>query len=438
MHRDVSTMSGIPRDKGLDSTLALLREGYAFISRRCARYDTDVFETRLMLRPAVCMMGEEAASVFYHPGRFTRRGAIPKTALRLLQDVGSVQWLDGEAHRCRKRMFMSLMTPESISALVAETANQWQARIGAWEKMQRVVLHTEVEAILCRAVCKWAGVPLAPGEARRRTRQLASMIDAAGTVGPANWAAQWRRVQTERWAKQVVEAVRAGTCEVPEESALHVLATHRDVDGELVDADVAAVELLNILRPTVAVAWYVTFAALALHDYPQLRESLRAGGEQYLEHFVQEIRRYYPFFPAVGGRVLEPFTWRGHRFSTGDWVLLDLYGTNHDPRIWTEPHVFRPDRFAEWNGSAYSLVPQGGGEFERDHRCPGERLTIELAKYAARTLATDLEYEMPPQDLGIDLSQMPALPRSRFLIEDVSTVEATGASRAPRSRPSRR
>jgi fatty-acid peroxygenase len=91
-------MSPIPRDKHLDSMLALLLDGYTFISKRCHRYQSDIFETRLMLQKVTCMMGEEAASVFYHPNRFTRRGAMPKMALWLLQDTGSVALLDKEAH----------------------------------------------------------------------------------------------------------------------------------------------------------------------------------------------------------------------------------------------------------------------------------------------------------------------------------------------------
>jgi fatty-acid peroxygenase len=31
-------MAHMPRDKSLDSTLALLRDGYVFIPNRCARY----------------------------------------------------------------------------------------------------------------------------------------------------------------------------------------------------------------------------------------------------------------------------------------------------------------------------------------------------------------------------------------------------------------
>lgn len=36
-------MADIPHDPGLDNTRALLKEGYTFISRRCARYRTDIF-----------------------------------------------------------------------------------------------------------------------------------------------------------------------------------------------------------------------------------------------------------------------------------------------------------------------------------------------------------------------------------------------------------
>lgn len=69
----------IPRDAAFDSTLSLLSEGYRFIPDRARRLGSDIFETRLMLRKAVCITGEEAARIFYAPDRFTRRGAIPVT-----------------------------------------------------------------------------------------------------------------------------------------------------------------------------------------------------------------------------------------------------------------------------------------------------------------------------------------------------------------------
>ena len=189
------------------------------------------------------------------------------------------------------------------------------------------------------------------------------------------------------------------------------------------DSEVAAVELLNVLRPAVAVAWYVTFAALALHDYPGCRQKLRAGEDGYDELFVQEVRRSYPFFPFVGGRVRDAFEWRGRHFAEGAWVLLDLYGTNHDDRIWGDTQEFRPERFLDWDGGAYDFIPQGGGDHHEGHRCAGEWITIELMKVAVRFLTGSMRYDVPEQDLRVSLSRMPALPESRFVI---SGVRSTG------------
>lgn len=419
-------MPPIPRDPAFDSTLALLSEGYTFIQARCRRYQTDLFETRLALRRAICMTGEEAAHVFYEPGRFTRKQAMPLTTLLLLQDKGSVSVQDGAAHRHRKKMFMSLMSPEHIQRLTERFAEEWRAALERWASRSEVVLHRAVQAVLCRTVCAWAGVPLTEAEGRQRTREFAAMIDGAGAVGPRNWWGLLLRRRTERWARGLIEHVRDGTLETPEERALHVIAEHRNQEGKRLGVKVAAVELLNVLRPVVAVARFVTFAALALHEHPTCRQRLLARDEdekdskrKYLERFVQEVRRFYPFFPFVGGRVREAFDWRGHRFTEGAWVLLDLYGTDHDERRWEEPQAFRPERFTGWDGSAFNFIPQGGGDHFAGHRCAGEWMTIALMKTAVGLLVEAMQYDVPEQDLAVPLSRMPTIPKSRFVMRNV-------------------
>ncbi|WP_230530893.1 cytochrome P450 [Microvirga roseola] len=412
-------MSRIPRDKSWDSTRALLSEGYAFIPERCRRYQSDLFETRLMLTKAVCMSGPEAAREFYEPGRFTRRQALPKTALWLLQDQGSVQTLDGEAHDHRKQMFMSLMSPRAIRQLADLMARHWQARIPKWGGMSEVVLHSEVQEILCRAVCEWAGVPLTEDEASRRTQEFAAMVDGAGKVGPRNWRGMALRRRSERWARSIIEGIRSGTVKIPEKAPAHVIALHRNQDGAHLDVKVAAVELINVLRPTVAVARFIVLGALAMHEHPTFASRLRTGDDEDIELFIQEIRRFYPFFPLVAGRVLQDFDWKGYRFEKGAWVLLDIYGTNRDPRTWNEPERFDPDRFRSWDGSAFNFIPQGGGDHYAGHRCAGEWITIELMKQALRLLAREMRYDVPEQDLRIDLAYMPALPESAFRIANV-------------------
>ena len=412
-------MPHIPRDGNLNSTLALLADGYEFVGKRCRRHQSDIFATRLALRKAVCITGEEAARAFYEPGRFTRRGALPPTALLLLQDKGSVATLDGAAHRHRKAMFLSLMTAAAVDRLADIMAEEWHMRLERWARRDAVVLHDGSRAILTRAICRWASIPLAAGEAGRRTREFGAMIDGAGSVGPRNWRGLLLRARTERWARGVIARARSGELAPPPGSALHTIAWHREADGALLDAAVAAVELLNVLRPTVAIDRYITFAALALHEHPAWRQRLADGDDEILQCFAQEVRRFYPFFPLVAGRALRAFDWRGHHFVAGSWVLLDLYGTNHDARTWEDPGAFRPERFRQWDGSAFNFIPQGGGDHETGHRCPGEWITIALIKRALRLLTTAMRYDVPEQDLRIDLARLPAIPRSRFVITNV-------------------
>jgi fatty-acid peroxygenase len=374
-------------------------------------------------REATFALGGDAARMFYEAGRMTRRGALPPAALLLLQDRGSVATLDGDAHRHRKAMFLSVLAPEQSQRLAAEVREAWRSQLPRWQRMGRVVLLDEAHAVLCRAVCEWAGIPLGGREASARTRELAAMVDGAGAVGPRNWRGMLLRARTERWARRLVRAVRAGELDVAVDSPLAAVAWHRELDGQLLDVKVAGVELLNVIRPTVAVARYVVFAALALHEHPEHEDVLRGGGDDAVERFVQEVRRSSPFFPMVAGRAQEPFEWRGHRFPERAWVLLDLYATNHDPRLWDRPERFDPERFRDWRGDPYSLVPQGGGDHATGHRCAGEWATVEVMKAAVGELLA-MRYEVPEQDLRVELSRMPAKPRSGMVLTNVRPASA--------------
>jgi fatty-acid peroxygenase len=415
----VSAQQGIPHARALDSTGALLLEGYRFITRRCDLLGSDIFATRFMLRKAICVRGEEAARMFYEPGRFVRRHAIPPTMLMLKLDSGSVRLLDGEAHRERKAMLMSLQGPAQVQRLVDLAASAWRVQFARWPRLPRVVLHDEAQAVLCRAACEWCGIRASNTQLARRTAEFSAMIEGSGSIGPRNWKAYLMRRRTERWVHKLVDAVRDGQIDPPPGTALYVIAQHRDAAGQLIARHDAAVELINVLRPTVAVARYIVFGALALHEFPRYQAQLASGDDAWLRMFVQEVLRYYPFFTMVGGRASTDFDWHGLHFEKNAWVLLDLYGTNHHPQLWDDPEDFRPERFARRDTTGFDLIPQGGGDYMNGHRCAGEKATVELVKSALRLLATEIEYRVPPQDLCVSLSRMPTLPASGFVIDSV-------------------
>jgi fatty-acid peroxygenase len=229
------------------------------------------------------------------------------------------------------------------------------------------------------------------------------------------------RHRAERWLARIVKRVRDARLDVSEESPLATVASHTDDGYALLPLRVAACELLNLLRPTVAVSVFIVQAMHALRRHPEWRTILAEGGwsGEALDCFVREVRRHYPFFPAIVARVKEEFIWRGVRFPRGRRLLLDVYGTNHDERVWVDPEAFDPNRFREPRRSPYELIPQGGGDARTGHRCPGEQIAIELMKAALRFLHKDARYSVPDQDWMLDYSRLPALPRERVRLWDV-------------------
>ncbi len=245
------------------------------------------------------------------------------------------------------------------------------------------------------------------------------MVDAFGAVGPRHWKGRRARTRAEEWIKGVIEAVRSGNLKAEEGSALCEMAFYRDPEGKKLDSQMAAIELINVLRPIVAIATFITFTALALYEHPEYKDKLQSGDSHDLEMFVQEVRRFYPFGPFLGARVRQDFIWNQFEFKEGMLVLLDVYGTNHDPRLWDAPNQFHPERFKDWKGNLFDFIPQGGGDPAKGHRCPGEGITVEVMKASLDFLVGKIEFEVPVQDLSYSLERMPTLPHSGFEMSNI-------------------
>lgn len=411
----------IPRDTSFDSTLALKREGYDFIRNRCQQMNSDLFETRLLMKPTICILGHEAAKIFYDENKFQRGGAAPTRLKKTLFGQQGVQGLDGEEHRHRKAMFMNLMTKDSLDELVQITHSYWRAAINDWHLSDSpVMLKEAVAELLTQSICHWAGVPLEDDKVKQRSHQFIHMIEGASKVGFRHWQGRHARRLTERWCRNLIHQTRTNQITVEPEKALYKIAMHQQLDKSLLSEQVAAVELLNVLRPTVAITYYVVLTALALHQFPH--ETERLDSHMARHRFVQEVRRFYPFFPAAVAEVKQTFEWQGYTFPQGRRVMLDLHGTNHDHRLWQNPEQFWPDRFLSNNNDEFSLIPQGGGDYWQHHRCAGEWLTLAMMEVALKVLTQEIQYDVNSQNLFVPHNKMPTLPESGFKLYKVRPV----------------
>ncbi|MCA9912005.1 MAG: cytochrome P450, partial [Anaerolineae bacterium] len=355
-------MTDMPREEGIDNTRDLINDPYRYIAKTSAEHDSDVFQARILLEDTICMTGRDAAELFYDESLFSRRGAMPGLILHTLLGTDGVQGLDYEAHRHRKETFMEVLTqPEDLEKLTEIAERYWQEYAQRWTLQDEVVLFDELNELLTRTVCEWAGVPLEPDEIPERTRQLRAMYDSAASVSVKHLQSRMARTISTQWAEDLIQQVRENPAVAPENSILHTWAQHRGPQGNLLELHTAATELINVLRPTVAVAVYIVFVARALHRHPEMREKVMANTNNYRTHFVQEVRRMVPFFPMVAAVTREDFEHEGCPFHKDTRVLLDLYGTNHDERLWDDPDEFRPERFENWDGDLFSFIPQGGG-----------------------------------------------------------------------------
>lgn len=409
----------LPKEKGLDHSLNVLQEGYDYFLKRREAMESDVFETRILGQKAYSLGGESATALFYDTTKFKREGAMPSPVQKVLTGENGVQSLDGKEHENRKKMFMSLMSKDELGRFSTILKKYWDLYAAKWTTVEQIVLYDEVKEILCRSGCEWAGIPLNEKEIAERTEDLADLFETTASISPAYLHGRHSRKKSEAWMQRLVNQVRNQELKPAENTALYVFSWHRDLEHNLLDEHTAAVELLNIIRPITAISIYLAFSAQALIQFPETASKLTSGEPKQYQNFVQEVRRFYPFFPFQAALTKNDFIWNGYQFEKDTLSILDIYGTNHDPKIWHKPDLFQPERFKEWNESPFSFIPQGGGEHISGHRCAGEWITILVMNICLDYLVNQLRFSVPEQDLSFDMAKFPTIPKSRVILSNI-------------------
>lgn len=409
-----------------DLALKLWREGYrALADERLRHDDPDAFETSLLGRRTAVVRGAEGARLFYDAARVRRERAIPAPLAALLFGQGAVHGLDDEEHSGRKAIFLELLAEDRIDPLADAVGADLRERAAGWGGREVVVFEELVETY-GGAVLRWAGVDLSPKGSRTWSRRLAAIVDGFGFAGAA-YARGWRaRLLADRWAARLVSEVRGGRRTPAPGTALAVIA------GSELPARVAGVELLNILRPTVAAAWPATFAVLALATHPEWRGGLVGpDAERRRIAFGHEARRLYPFVPALAGRARCSVRAGAVELAEGDRIVLDVVGTDHDPQQWSDPQEFVPTRFLEGDPDPFEYVPQGGGDPATGHRCPGEPLTVRLLAETVGVFA-EREVEVVSRP-AYDRRPMPTRPEHGLVVRVGSSPSGAGRPSRPGS-----
>ncbi|MDT2658805.1 cytochrome P450 [Enterococcus hulanensis] len=399
-----------------------LDEGYLLLSELRKEADAPVVKARLLNKEVIAVYGKEAAKKFYDPRNFKREGAMPKVVLKTLFGEEGVQTLDGKAHEHRKTTFMNLMTPKRMDEyhriLDKNLVQKLDQQHGEFE------LFDLSKDVLFRSICEWAGIDLSE-MSKEEIDQLAeyqiSMISSAVTNPATHIKGIENRKKSEKWAQSLIEHARTNPVAGKEDIALYAFANATDDNGELLPIDVAAVELLNVIRPTVALTVWIALMGHALFSRPDIYQRLHAEFDKLQDSFIQEMRRYYPFFPMLPAFAKQDVEIDGYLIPKDSWVVLDLYGTNHDKRTIETPEVFRISRYHGKEkhisyDEEYEMIAQGGGKFEAMHRCAGEWITLHTLRVFSDQLVNKYQFSVPKQDWEIPMNQFPTYPKSKALL----------------------
>ena len=416
-------MIGSALGSGDDRTAALLAQGYEFTGR--LRPGTGPVRLRLVGRPALLLTGPDGVRSFYGTPELRRRRAVPLVVRWPLFGPGAIHGLDGDAHRWRRALFRRVLSDAGVRRLVDLADQEWALAIADWESAGGGAVFDTAVDVYGRAVQRWAGLPFT---STVFARELARIVDGFAVPGRPWARAVLARLRCQRWARHVIRHARHQLGRVPEESSpLQAIATATAVDGYPLPLGTAATELLNVLRPTVAVAWLAAFGMLALQRNPLWWDRLAAEpdpapGEPVgpvARACAHETRRWAPFVPLLAARAAADVRLPQGPVRRGERVLLDVHGTDYDPRHWPEPDRFDPGRFLPDDGAARrdSFVAQGGGDPENGHRCPGEPATVDLLAHTLHRLSRLPVTLTPDQDLSVPLHRMPTRPVSGVLLQ---------------------
>ena len=406
-----------PRVKG-EQSLKILTKGYLMPSvlRKQAGLSPDShrpFTTRLLGKGAVIVRGDEGVDFFYDSDNIERDGAMPKFVQFPLFGNGAVHTLDGEDHRVRKNAMADMAYEDDRVAqfepLVAEEVDRMYRQWASQHQPGDV--HADMALAFGRAAFRWAGIRVSDKETDRVVRQLNRLLDTFGKV-TSTPIAIFERFRTNKFYREYIEKARAGEVEVPQDSVVEHMANLRDKNGELVDAQIAGIELQNLTRPTIAVGRFAAFAAVALVEHPEWAERIRNGEGHEAVAFAQETRRAFPFVPMLPGFARKDAEVSGCPVHKGQRVILDIVGTLNSPKEWKTPGSFDPERFMDYPAqkdaeSITSFIPQGGADVRSGHRCPGEKIAVAALSSAVEMLSRpDVQISTDREDTTFDWTKI--------------------------------
>ncbi|XVF36193.1 hypothetical protein REPUB_Repub19eG0037100 [Reevesia pubescens] len=132
---------------------------------------------------------------------------------------------------------------------------------------------------------------------------------------------------------------------------------------------------------------------------------------KYLQAVVKETLRLYPPTLLFQRLCTQDFTINGYHVSAGTWVFLNIWKIQTDPRVWSDPYEFKPERFLtishkdiDVRGHNFELIPFGCGR----RVCPGISFGLKMLSLTLASLLQAFDISTP-SNAKVDMTESAAL-----------------------------
>lgn len=120
----------------------------------------------------------------------------------------------------------------------------------------------------------------------------------------------------------------------------------------------------------------------------------------YLDAVIKETFRLHPPLPLLIQRCPdESCQVAGYHIPKGSIVYMNVWAIHRDPKNWTDPLEFKPERFLnnniwDYNGNNLKFLPFGSGR----RICPGIPLGEKMLVYILASLLHSFEWRLPKDE----------------------------------------
>lgn len=409
---------------GALEVLSMRRDPFAFAAEKQRRYGEVYGINAFGVRMVMACGAEAAAEILQHGGHDFANAPAWSYFIGPFFHRG-VMLLDFGEHRHHRRIMQEAFTQTALRGYFAEMQPMIADRVARITPGRARMLTEFKHLTLDVALEVFLGLELPDDEAERINRAFIDTVRAGVSVirKPVPGGRWWKGVRSRKVLEQFfaehLPAKRAR--QTPD---LFSVLCHAETDDghRFTDEDVVNHMIFVLMAAHDTSTITMTQMAYWMARYPSWQErardeALTCGGDlayddvkglTTLDAIMKESLRLCPPVPAQPRVAVRDTAVRGHFIPEGTMVVIPQLANHRDPRYFSHPGMFDPERFApgraEDKRHRLAWMPFGAGV----HKCIGMHFAQQEIAVAMHHLLRNFAWSVPAgYDMPMDYSALP-------------------------------